>query len=674
MFDIPELDDLIFLKLGKKELGRCARVNKRWHRVVIPYLWYRITVSGESPTISKPNFWKLVGEDFLHEQWQERQHEVPDYVYRPFSSALTKYGPWIRQVSEPRELFACLSTWPAELSSRMHKNHIPSPADLLHHFYKRCPNALHVDTMLLSPQDFKTNLWKTISDLLDLRVRHLNIKGSGSLFSMIDPWKLRCVLNRLSAAMEILTLEADLGYLEDIGYQGDKKDQTEMKSSTSLKELRLLKCTNPIDTGSFWSWLWTQCGHVEALEVNSVSMESAQNLANAIQAHMPSLDTIRLRQNQGSFKLTDKQMSNILSSSLKGWKVVDVNRNTNIGQASFEALTSHFLTLQELRVDGCSGITGEDLVRVLSSCPKLHTLVAIDDGSYSKDRFLSIQAEAFIDQGPSIGTLKAWPCETSLKVLKVKIGNIPRPDIRNAINTIKETYSGQGRELQNLIYDRLGRMVNLVTLWLGHDPQFHNEEPKYKDRAFQMDCLDMSLESGLGKLSELKALRELNIARMQLCSKPQDTYWMAEHWSNLLTIYGVDTQTFAGNRFATPLRQSSPRINFPDVRNQSWVSSTHSALTDAEWPEMDISPFEDDFEASVWMGPRRRSRRQHPLRQGFTLEHDLPVSQGLHLGQGLHLEQGLNIGQTDPRLQDLFLGHGLREQTGPPSQGCFGPW
>ncbi|KAI8356028.1 hypothetical protein B0O80DRAFT_448546, partial [Mortierella sp. GBAus27b] len=442
--------------------------------------------------------------------------------------------------------------------------------------------------MNIDPLDFKTNLWKMISDLLVLRLRHLVIKGPR--YAPYDPSKLKCVLDRLSATMETLTLDSDSGYVQDTNHT------TEMKSWKSLKKLRVLKgfYTAPsppsagifspnINTNMFWSWLWTRCHHVESIEVSWISEGGAKNLTEAMQTHMPNLTKIQFGDSQRRFRCTDRVLATLLSGSRKGWTMVDVSWNTNIGQDLFDALTNHFLTLQELRMTNCT-ISGEGVVKVLSSCPNLRALVAIDNRTCSKRGCLKIAAETFIDQYPHTGGLRTWSCENSLKVLKVKIGNIPRPDMWELIklshvghmprldssgSTIihKEMYPGEGRERQEGVYARLGRLVKLETLWLGHEPEEIYEEPNYNDRYFQLDSLDMSLESGLGSLSGLKALRELNVSRMCMAGRPQDAQWMVENWPKLLTIYGIDSEANVGNVFAATLLESSPRLKLPKVRN-----------------------------------------------------------------------------------------------------------
>jgi hypothetical protein len=199
-------------------------------------------------------------------------------------------------------------------------------------------------------------------------------------------------------------------------------------------------------------------------------------------------------------------------------------------------------------------------------------LVAIDDEIYSEDvEFISIDAGMFIDQDPSTGILKTWPCESSLELLAVKINNIPRPDVKRA-SASAEAYPGQGREIQNLVYERLARLASLQILWLGHCPEFIDDQPRYGHQVLQHDCLEMSLESGLEKLAGLKEMRALSVARMERRNGYDDILWMAKNWPKLLMIAGLDDRI--GDMVAMEwLDRQYPWIILPIFQEESNGSS-----------------------------------------------------------------------------------------------------
>lgn len=183
---------------------------------------------------------------------------------------------------------------------------------------------------------------------------------------------------------------------------------------------------------------------------------------------------------------------------------------------------------------GCNSITGK---WVLSSCPNLHILVATLDALNAASVPIQCEASATIDQDPDTGSLKAWSCEASLRVLRVKIIGIPRPDLIGYRST-KESCPDQGREIQGQVYDRLARLTNLETLWLGHGPYIVCK--RYVDGKEECDGLEMSLESELHRLARLKFLRDLNVFCIKSRIGLKEAQWMIEYWPRLRIIYGLE--------------------------------------------------------------------------------------------------------------------------------------
>ncbi|KAG0243213.1 hypothetical protein BGX31_011022 [Mortierella sp. GBA43] len=397
MFGILELDDMIYPRLQRGDLARCAQVNKKCH--------------------------------------------------------------WLRKIPGPKEIMYCfMFQFRPELPIEVPK--YPTREDLLRHFYKYCRSA-QVDSMTLHDNDFSNYFWDIITKDAVFRVRDLRIRNRNSGFK-IPATRLKRLLDHLSTSLEILRLEADIEYLEE------DEDKTEFREWTVLKELELLECGGSTGAGSFWSWLWTQCGHVERLKVSQMDETATQSLTSAISTCMPNLHTIQLNYEWFRPCVEEEQIAALLSGPNRRWKIVDVNRNYNFGKAAMKILDEHFATLEELNVDGCGEITGEDLVRVLSSCPNLRSLKATHDEIYSpRDGLIRVKAKVFIDQDPTTGTLKPWSCEGSLKILGIAIIDIPRPD------QPVETFSGQEREIQNLMNERIARLKNLERYSFGYNRADH---------------------------------------------------------------------------------------------------------------------------------------------------------------------------------------------------------
>jgi len=114
---------------------------------------------------------------------------------------------------------------------------------------------------------------------------------------------------------------------------------------------------------------------------------------------------------------------------------------------------------------------------------------------------------------PNASSLGPWQCEKSLKVLQARITGIPRPGLED---TLLEAYAGQTQAVHDQLYDRIARLAG----------SYH-----------QLDCMELSLESRLDKLSGLSKLKELGVTDMNTRIGINELQWMTEHWSRLRTVY-----------------------------------------------------------------------------------------------------------------------------------------
>lgn len=489
----------------------------------------------------------MVLESYLDEQQEQREQEAHSTKQHtqplPAHSlpTLTKYGRWIRHVPEPMYLLSCFGL-PQTQQALVGRSEQPTTHELLRHIYQRCP-AVRIPYLYLTDEDLLSDdLLRTLAEVVVPLVCHLHIGSSRDTNAVTESCRLRYLLGGCSGVLEKLTLDVDIKCTET--KCGKKNDQEERGSKAwpFLKELKLLWCydrQNPESLWSFWPWLWRQCAHLEKLVVCEVDKTISQSLVEGMSEHMSNLSEITLgRDVHGGLGLTDGEVAGLLSGSRKGWMTVRVKRTAQFREKAMQALTDHLPTLRKLVVDGCDDFAGSHLVRVLSSSPNLHTLVAIDDGLYPVGEFSRVEAGTFIDRDSDTNSLKTWACEASLKVLKVKITSIPRPDLDKA-EDVKETYPGEGRKIQKQVYDRIARLSNLETLWLGHTPSFRYVWRRSRQQEDQYNCMAMSLESGLHELSRLVDLTELNVSNMKTRIGVKEVQWMTEYWPRLSAIRGL---------------------------------------------------------------------------------------------------------------------------------------
>ncbi|KAF9957863.1 hypothetical protein BGZ65_001826 [Modicella reniformis] len=537
MFGLPELDNMICRELSQHDLAQCVRVNRKWHMAVIPYLWRDIRCGEQLKR--REALRRMVLEDYLYEQQHQQTMEekdessVEEHTQTPLSSLsplARKYGPCIRMLPGPIELLGYFHSprGPTGIQQSSTQRDKES-AQLLHHLYKHSP-AIQVPHLYLNRlESLPHNVVRTIAEFVIFRVHFLTLGG------VLHNWKSKFLLDRCSNALEELTLRDRIASDED--NNGQEEQQQQCKTWESLEELTLEWCRDNSVSKSFWSWLCRRCCHVKRLKASKLQ-GIAQSLANGMLTYMPNLSEITLGSGvSGILDLTDDDVAALLSGSRNGWKVVKVEYSAEFGDASGKALKKHSPTLEELVVYGCNGVTDSDLVQVLSISPNLHTLISIEDAYYERGNYPCFQVERFIDRYPFAGSLRTWACESSLTVLKVKLTDIPG---RDRYGCVPETYPGQGREIQNQVYDRLARLINLKSLWLGHRPLISYGGRMCEEREYQLNCLEMSLESGLHKLAGLKSLEELNVWGMDTKIGLKEVQWMTGHWPRLHAIFGLD--------------------------------------------------------------------------------------------------------------------------------------
>lgn len=540
MFDLPELDDVICSHLGQHDLVQCAQVSKKWHTIVIPHLWRAF--QWTSVDRSKEAYRRIVLEDYHYEQERRQLHkeegsssEQPDQTTLELHtlSTFTKYAHYIQTLPTPLNLYSFLGQGQQETETCEEKT-----LGLLRHVYSRCLGLqepfLHLDHRIIQSD----NLLKTITECAIPHVSHLSFSSDG--FSQSKA--LKFVLDHCSNKLEALNLSVDIAQ-EDESDEMEAPDQDQVsRTNAHFKVLRLFQCADRSTSKLFWSWLWKRCDQVKALEIREVS-GIIMGLTKAMQDNMPNLNAIRITTNVWTRRnYTDTVIASILSSCRQGWKQVTLVSLRMIGKGSMAALEKHFSTLESLVINLQDNPECQDLVRVLADCPRLHTFSDIDEESTFRDHFHYFDADTFIDRNICSGALLPWKCETSLRCLGVKITGIPRPDLKGE-RVVKESYPGQGREMQSLVYDRLARLINLERLCLGDSALFHD--------GF-LDCLEMSLESGLRKLAGLKQLKELDVGGMSVRIGRLEVQWMVEHWPKLRCIFGLTDEALMWLRVHRP--------------------------------------------------------------------------------------------------------------------------
>ncbi|KAF9197631.1 hypothetical protein BGZ59_005273, partial [Podila verticillata] len=147
------------------------------------------------------------------------------------------------------------------------------------------------------------------------------------------------------------------------------------------------------------------CPELKKLKVRYMSDAGVGILAATLKSHLRKLRTIEL---DGYFyfaRNTDSVMAEMLSACHAGWKYI---RISVLGVHSVEALIKHCPTLEALEVGETPGWSSAHMHQILSSCPKIHTFVTMDDGEYRVTHKTHFLAKDFIDFDQASSSLAAW--------------------------------------------------------------------------------------------------------------------------------------------------------------------------------------------------------------------------------------------------------------------------
>ncbi|KAF9114812.1 hypothetical protein BGX27_009760 [Mortierella sp. AM989] len=190
----------------------------------------------------------------------------------------------------------------------------------------------------------------------------------------------------------------------------------------------------------------------------------------------------------------------------------------------------------ELELMECTSLTSEQIQTILTSMPKLKRFSAslleasdffISNGNTGLEAVDGLGSS--VAQGASAGP---WVC-LGLEELEISIIG---PEVCEETDLARYA---------SAVYDQLGKLRQLRVLSLKEITS------DYRDHG---PLLDLTLENGLGFLSSLKYLRELNIRGISAKMDKAEVEWIAREWTRLIAIKG-------------PLN-SVPGVNAKDLNHQ----------------------------------------------------------------------------------------------------------
>ncbi|KAF8959465.1 hypothetical protein BGZ46_001753 [Entomortierella lignicola] len=314
------------------------------------------------------------------------------------------------------------------------------------------------------------------------------------------------------------------------------------------------------------------CPHLTSIELDFnlwgpiyISNESYQLIANALSTHCLSLNELELRCNEAN---NDENVACLINASTSGWRKLKFEEGVIFGPLSSTSLVQHASTLTSLDVIYCGGFASRDIQFLLSNASQLKRFWTSTEGEMIEHSDAELNATD-IEQSE-------WIC-TSLEIFGVVINGIPRPDIMTHqdgspfIRKAPDMTREKGRALQLTVYRHLGSLTALRELRLGHGERDWGNENKFwvdEDEQTvydvnQYECLEMTLDTGLDMLSELKQLEVLDVTLMSHRIGIKEVQWMSENWPKLKKVSGLIYFDEPMPKCATWLQENRPDIEVP---------------------------------------------------------------------------------------------------------------
>ncbi|KAF9426383.1 hypothetical protein BGZ94_006605 [Podila epigama] len=239
----------------------------------------------------------------------------------------------------------------------------------------------------------------------------------------------------------------------------------------------------------------------------------------------------------------DNDISSIIGLSTT-WSEIYLSDQGYASALTARAIAANGQDLQELDIIGCPRIDSANLQQILCHTFQLKRLHA---GCTIAPHMLGNPFLCASDVAAS-----SWVC-LDLQEFVVNIEGVPRPDLKTGHDTprlrrlLDEGTIEESHAIQRRVLRQLGALKSLKRLCLGHPLvqykrhiyQAQSEFLRLQDFYYQVSCLEMSLDSGLDQLVELKDLEELHVTGMAHRIGVDELEWMLLHWPKLKRLAGL---------------------------------------------------------------------------------------------------------------------------------------
>ncbi|KAK3825433.1 MAG: hypothetical protein J3Q66DRAFT_365211 [Benniella sp.] len=227
-------------------------------------------------------------------------------------------------------------------------------------------------------------------------------------------------------------------------------------------------------------------------------------------------------------------------------------------------------TLETLSIYEAHLITSPDIQLILTSCPKLKKfdcicywlLITHQPRSDEDNPLPGLKAMVTGENDANNDMVTDWVC-LEMEELKITFSDGRRSLVEEPMLTQQEQWTARGIER---VYEQLGRLKKLRELTIGW----------CSGRTFSKDAnLDMSLQSGMEHMKDLRVLRTLDvnyIARLNFGMA--EAQWILQNWPELRTISGLRNRYRATDDLA-PERNHIEFLNSKQSENTLTAKITY---------------------------------------------------------------------------------------------------
>ncbi|KAG0015607.1 hypothetical protein BGZ81_011598 [Podila clonocystis] len=604
MFDLPELDILIWTQLDQQSLVQCALVCKKWNRIASPFVW-------QDPCLfSRRNEALLRGivlEDFLLEQKKGRLRyrklkrlgeKTPsikkkvenmrqdlvqlteDWKQQQQKTYLPGISPWefLRNVKREQELQRELDSYPKKLQDLCDSILGPAVEEELPHFQKTPEAFQSTSTRKQIAETEKRQHWmphftelKASPDPSEFELLcHLLSRCTNLRFPKVQLFKFHLGTPRLLDLIIEFIIPVTTHLAIDYEFT---EDETNIPLTTTTLKRVLSNATSTLQTLTI---------EIDCLMLDEAHPDSDIPGAREFKPSIRDLQLYRCGESVDSIKFWDwlwkrcgkveklavldvlppfvKSLARGINAHMPNIEGLYLGRQTfkswiHLRDPELELLlAAHTNTYKMIQCDVTARpgpLFAKALRRHHPTLEEFWVAASAGDDGYLVDilihapnllTFMSRQdGDHPVVKFPEVSAKEFIDWDLDTQAYRPWACESTLLALSIKISGIPTKAGDERKRQHGLLYDRVARMPSIRLLAFGQSVRIVDERRGITSAGLvQKDCLAMTLDSGLEKLKPLVKLTALNLVSMRHEVGLKDVKWMIKNWPKLKLLQGLE--------------------------------------------------------------------------------------------------------------------------------------